>query len=206
MDTKLTFILIPLFAAACLSCHKLCVPRHFNFMGGVASVLPDNDSVSIGDTLWIKASLPINYKFWQSGTDSGVYNLRGAKYVETDLHLSSLNGLQNATGAIDSFSFVGSTNGSYESNPLAPHFAKTIKYSQEEDKYVFSVGIIPRKRGIYCLTIIDIYQAMKKCDKISVSIVMTNKERHLHYFSEIYYGGGVIDAIDLTHSYCFKVF
>lgn len=206
MDTKLTFILIPLFAVVCSSCHKLCVPRNFNFMGGVASVFPDKDSVSIGDTLWIKTSLPINYKYWQPGTDSGVYNLGGAKYVETDIHLSSLNGLQNATGAVDSFSFVGATKGSFESNPLALHFAKTIKYSQDQDIYDFSFGIIPMKRGIYCLTIIDIYQAMKKCDKISVSIVMTNNESHLYYLSEIYYGGGVIDATDLTHSYCFKVF
>lgn len=83
---------------------------------------------------------------------------------------------------------------------------KTIKYSQDQDIYDFSFGIIPMKRGIYCLTIIDIYQAMKKCDKISVSIVMTNNESHLYYLSEIYYGGGVIDATDLTHSYCFKVF
>lgn len=188
------------------ACHKPCIPAKFNFTGGVASVLPNQDSIRVGDTLWLNTSLPLNYKYWSGGSDSIVYNLGGASNVATDIHLTALIGTNKAVDGIDSFSFTSAKKGSYQTNPLAPHFAKTITYTQQSNSYDFLVGIIAQKKGIYCLTIIDIYQAMKNCDKVSVTIVTNNNDNHLHYLRDIFYGGGAIDPVDLTHSYCFKVY
>lgn len=63
-----------------------------------------------------------------------------------------------------------------------------------------------QKVGTYCLSIIDIYEARKNCDKISVEIKMENNDNHLHYLKDIYYGGGEIAPLDSTHTYCFKVY
>ena len=206
MGIKLTYTFIVLILMATMSCHKLCVPRKFNFSGGVASVLPGKDSIRVGDTLWFNSSLPVNYKYLDNNSDSVAYNLSNATNVITDIHFTSIIGIQNAIGGVDSFSSVLPTKGNVQKNPLAPTFAKTISYTQENNSYNFSFGIIALKKGIYCLTIIDIYQAMKNCDKISVDIVTNNMDNHLHYLKDIYYGGGTIDPIDSTHSYCFKVY
>jgi hypothetical protein len=197
-------VIIVLLSTIIMSCHKLCVPGHFSFNGGVASVLPDQDSIHIGDTLWFASSLPVNYKYL-GGSDSSVYNLSGATNVGTDIHLVTLLGASQYAGAIDSFLFVPQ-KGNIAPNPLAPHAAKTISFFEEGSNYVFSVGIIAQKKSIYCLAIIDIPQAMKNCDRISVTIMMNKAEGHLHYLKDIYYGGAAIGPIDSTHSYCVKVY
>lgn len=196
-----TPIAFAVISATLASCHKLCVPGHFNFSGGIATVLPDKDSIHVGDTLWLTSSLPVNYKY---GTDSKVYNLSGATNVGTDIHLATLLGVSDYAGAIDSFLFVPQ-KGNIVTNPLAPHGAKTISFWEQNGMYLFSVGIIAKKKGIYALAIIDIPQAMKKCDRISIEIVMKNADNHLHYLKDIYYGGVTIGRIDSTHTYCFKV-
>jgi hypothetical protein len=188
------------------ACHKPCLPAKYSFTGGTASVFPDKDSIQIGDTLWFATSLPLTYKYWNGGADSSVYNLSGATNVATDIHLTALIGPNQLVGAIDSFLFTPATKGSYRTHSLIPQAGKTITYAQGSNSYDFSFGIIAQKKGIYCLTIIDIYQAMKNCNKISVVVEMKNTDSHLHYLRDIYYGGGNIDQVDLTHSYCFKVY
>ena len=203
MKTILTIIFLCLILQ---SCHKLCVPAKFSFAGGTANVQPNKDSIRVGDTLWFTTSLPLNYKYLGNNSDSANYNLGGATNVVTDIHLTSLIRANTPLGAIDSFLFTPPITGSIKAHSLIPDAAKIITYSQSANTYDFSVGIIAQKKGIYCLTIIDIYQAMKNCDKISVDIITNNMDNHLHYLKDIYYGGGPIYSIDSTHSYCFKVY
>jgi len=125
--------------------------------------------------------------------------------VATDIHLTSLLGVNNSPGAIDSFLFLPE-KGNIVVNPQTLSAARTIFYKEENGNYIFKLGMIPLKKGIYCFTIVDIYQAMKNCDKISVTILMKNGDSHLHYLKNIYYGGENIYSIDATHSYCFKVY
>ena len=205
MATKLNFIWISLVLAVIMSCHKLCVPRSFSFSGGLANVLPNRDSIRIGDTIFFNCSIPLNFKYWAGGSDSANYTLSGAKNVETDIHLTSPLGVNEQTAAADSFLFLP-RKGSITTNPLAPHAAKTISFIEESDNYTFSTQMVALKKGVYYLAIVDIYQAMKNCDRVSVAITMNNKDGHLHYLKDIYYGGGMIDQIDSTHSYCFKVY
>lgn len=200
--SSVLFVCLIIFGA----CHKLCKPAKLSFSGGIASVLPDKDSIQVGDTLWFTTSLPLNYKYLGNNSDSANYNLSSATNVVTDIHLTSLIRVNTPLGAIDSFLFTPPITGSIKAHSLIPDAAKTITYSQSANTYDFSVGIIAQKKGIYCLTIIDIYQAKKNCDKISVGIITNNMDNHLHYLKDIYYGGGPIYSIDSTHSYCFKVY
>jgi len=195
-----------LFISVLTSCHKLCVPSQYNFTGGDANINPDRDSIPAGDTLWFLSSIPVNLKY-QNGnnSDSIYYDLSGATNMVTDFHLTTPLGLNEQVGAIDSFSFIPK-KGSVQTNSLIPHAGKTISYVEEGANYVVSLGIVAQKKGIYFLNIIDIYQAEKKCDKISVVIITNNEDNHLHYLREIYYGGGQINPLDSTHTYCFKVY
>ena len=187
-------------------CHKPCVPIYYKFNGGVAIINPDKGSIRIGDTLWFSSTIPVNLKYKQgNSSDSTYYSLSGATNVITDLHLTTPLGVNMQTGAIDSFSFIA-IKGSLQSNPLIPHAGKTISYVEEGGNYLVAFGLIAQKKGVYILSIIDIYQAQKNCDKASVIITIDETDSHLHYLRDIYYGGGPINPIDSTHSYCFKVY
>ncbi|HEY1872636.1 MAG TPA: hypothetical protein VGG71_16360, partial [Chitinophagaceae bacterium] len=122
--TKLILMLGGMMFVVIMGCHKLCPPRQFSFTGDVANVLPDKDSIRIGDTIWFSSSIPVNYKYW-GGSDSVSYNLSGAKNVATDIHLTTLVVPHEPIGAIDSFLFVVK-RGAMKLNPLAPHVAQTI--------------------------------------------------------------------------------
>jgi hypothetical protein len=159
----------------------------------------------VGDTLWFSSSILSTFKYRAGGSDSATYDLSGAKNMETDIHLTALLSVNELVGAVDSFSFFPG-QGNSALNPQTPHAALTISYIQENGVYKFNLGIIARKKGIYCLAIVDIYQAMKDCDKVSVTIGMTNPDSHIHYLKDIYYGGNEVPPIDSTHSYCFKVY
>ena len=205
MDIKIVALLVALSSGSIISCNKFCQPDQHSFNGGLASVVPNQDSIHVRDTLWFSCTLPLNYQYLRGGSDISTYNLSGATNVITDIHLTVPLGFNQQTGAIDSFLFVPGIGG-IQTNPLAPHAAKTISFIEQNGNYVFTVGIVALKKGIYFLVVVDIYQAMKNCDKISVVITMHNGDNHLHYLKDIYYGGGPIAPIDSTHGYCFKVY
>ena len=201
-----TFLNIALLFFIFSGCHKNCIPREYQFNGGIANVYPDKDSIQVGDTLWFYCSIPANLKYiWGNSVDSENYNISGATNFGTDFHLTLPTGLNMQVGAMDSFSFI-SKIGKLHINPLAPDASQTISFAENDSAYMASFGIIAQKKGIYLLDILDIYQGMIKCDKFSVAITMNDVDNHLHYLRDIYYGGGTIDLIDSTHSYCFKVY
>jgi hypothetical protein len=67
------------------------------------------------------------------------------------------------------------------------------------------------KKGVYCITILDIYQAMKNCTKASVTIpIIGTVNQHLYFLESLYFPGSryepAIPNYELTHDYCFKVY
>lgn len=201
-----SILLVIGLSIALLSCHKICTPSKYSCSGGIANIYPDLDSIRVGDTLWFSSAIPLNVKYQQgNNSDSLYYNLSSATNVITDFHLTTPSGINMQEGAIGSFSFTA-IKGSIKSNPLIPDAGKTISYEEEVDKYIVSLFMVAQKKGVYFLSIIDIYQAQKKCDKVSVEIAMNNADNHLHYLKDIYYGGGPISQLDSIHTYCFKVY
>ena len=179
--------------------------------GGISSFFPDKDSLQIGDTLWFSCSFPTNLKYLPGGAiDSSVVNLRGASNVSTDLNFHAIPKKDTITEALDSFK-ITPQKGAIQTNPLLPHGAETITFAEEQNYYTISFGIIPQKRGIYCITIIDIYQLMKNCTKASVTIPISNSiDQHLYFLSDAYFPGSryepSIPDYELTHDYAFKVY
>ena len=211
MDIKLAIIKLILavaFAALLQSCRGLCTPSQQSLTGGKAIVFPDVDSIKIGDTLWFNASIPTQIKYKPGNTiDSATYNLSGASNVTTDIRISALKGQTLQTGAVDSFEYA-LIKGKVEPSSIsyAASYAKTVSFKEENGNFVLSFGMIAKKKGIYLLSIIDIYQAEKKCANISVTVLQSSIDSHLHYLQDIYYGGQPIAQIDRDHAYCFKVY
>ena len=204
----LAIILLPGFIFSCNGCKSVCIAGSvaINLNGGIANFSPEKDSITVGDTLWFTASVPTQIKYKPgSATDSVYYNLSGASDVTAEMHFNAIPQKATLTNAVDSFIYIKRA-GNFSPNKLTPHGSEVISFIEQNGNYEFSFGLIAQKKGFYCLTVIDIYQAKKKCDQISVSIMVKNAITHLYYLKNLYYNGGPIDSYSQTHSYCFKVY
>ena len=199
--------LLTFLAIIHLNCHGICSvgnqDTRTHLTGGNASISQGNDSIRVGDTLWVKSSIPTTLTI--QGSNQTV-NFSGASNMITQIEFLSLVGINNnQIGSVDSFKYIYD-KGTFASVREASHSAKSVSYLAQNGSYVFSLGIIAQKKGIYYLAVIDIYQAEKKCLYASVEILMNNANSNLHYLKDIYYGGGAISPYDSTHAYCFKVY
>jgi len=197
--------------AVIIGCHKRCTPMTYALTGGISTFNPDKDSIHIGDTLWFSSSFPVNLKYPNgTGTDSEVVDLSGASNVGTDIHFDASPKKDTVTRALDSFLIIPLI-GEIEVNPLDEQGAETIIFKEQQGNFVASFGMVAQKRGVYYITILDIYQLMKNCTKASVTIPIANGiNQHLNYLDSVYFPGSryepSIPTFELTHDYCFKVY
>jgi hypothetical protein len=189
-------------------CHGSCVTEHSNFdNGGTASFYPVLDSIKIGDTIFFSCEIPTKLGYISNNAgDSAFYDFSGASNVRTDLNISAFPVKDFITSAIDSFIYVPGF-GSFTPNTIQGSGAQVITFQELSDKYMFSIGMIAQKKGIYGIAIIDIFQAEKKCLDIAVGITLDkNIDQHFYLVQNLYNDGRPIEPIDQTHSYWFKVY
>lgn len=196
------------------SCHGFCSPgnqdNRLNLKGGTVTVTPDNDSIRVGDTLWLKSVIPTRLTELYVNGDSSTINFSGASNVATDFHLNVAIRSDTLIGGIDSFEYLP-VKGHIKANSLIPHAGKTVSYIEDGGSYQFVCGLIAMKKGIYALSYIDIYQAHIKCLFASIQVIMDNPDNHIYYLADaIHYPGSPygdsIYSIERTHTYCFKVY
>lgn len=173
--------------------------------GGGAIVTPDSDSIQVGDTLWLNSVIPAKLTEIYSNGDSSKIDLNGASNMTTQLEFLSLVGINNnPVGALDSFNFIYD-RGSFSPVPQVLHSDKVASYLYQNGNYIFSLGIIAQKKGIYYLAVLN-SAAQKRCAFVTIETHMKNLDSHLYYLKDTYYGGGAISPADSIHAYCFKVY
>ncbi len=208
---NLSIITISILLNLIIGFHKRCIPRNFTLTGGISNFVHGKDSVLIGDTLWFNSSFPVNLKYLSAGgNDSSVINLSGASNVATDIHFNAIPKKDTITEALDSFILIPQ-KGEIKVNSLSSRNTETITFKEEQSNFVVSFGIIAQKRGIYCITILDLYQVMKNCTKASVTIPINSTiNQHLNFLDSVYFAGSryenTIPDYELTHDYCFEVY
>lgn len=206
ITTKAIYIIIGFVVIAQFGCVGTCSPGSQNLRlslsGGSIGFFPGNDSMHIGDTLWVTSTIPHKLKITTTGDSM---DFRGAINVVTDLHIDSLTGTNSQVGAAYAFTFINNV-GIVQKRSLDSTGGKIATYSENNEGYHLSFGMIPIKKGIYCLILIDIYQAQKRCTYASIEIARTNGDDHLHYLQDIYYNGGPVDPVSQARAFCFKVY
>jgi hypothetical protein len=194
-----------------IACQKHCIPMTYALTGGISTFNPDKDSIRVGDTLWFSTSFPVKLKYVaSSSSDSEMVDLNGATNVGTDIHIIAFPKKNLYTGALDSF-LILPLIGTVAVNPLAADAAETINLQEVQNNFVSAFALVAQKKGVYCIQIIDIYQAMKNCTKASVTLPIGNLvNQHLNYLDSVYFPGSryepSISSFDLTHDYCFTVY
>ncbi len=213
MGTKqISLRLLEIFLLPVIFCCSSCDPlggNTYSFTGGIANVLPNKDSVRVGDTLFFNATIPTTLQ--PIGTNgqpsSNLIDFSGGSNIITDIHLTSLLGINIfPAGAINSFLFLPTTMGRLRINPYDSTASKTVDFIEQNGTFKISFGVVAKKRGVYCFTLIDIFKATKGKTTASISILMKTGDNHLRYLKDYYYGSNPIASIDSLHSYCFKVY
>lgn len=205
------FIAILLSGFFIIGCHKNCDPKSYDLNGGISNFFPSKDSIHIGDTLWFASSVPVDLKYWNyTGNDSVFLNMSGAENVATDIHFITFPQKNLYLEALDSFKLIP-IKGQIQVNPLAPHGAETVNFVEEQGSFVVSFGIVAQKRGVFCITILDIDFARKNCIEASITIPINDTvNQHLYFLDSVYFPGSryepAIPNYELTHDYCFKVY
>lgn len=187
-----------------VACHKPCVPNHYTF--SIESVLftPNKDSIRIGDTVFLESVTPTKM---MDNANGRTVDYSGANNFGSTLGIGEIIGINNIKDAVDSFSFKAIKGSIYSDPKLSPTRVKQIKYLEENGYYRLSIAIIALKRGVYIISTSDMPDVVRKCDRSTIAMkISNNADQHLHYLKDIYYGSTQIDPLDSTHAYCFKVY
>lgn len=186
-----------------------CNPKCFNPSGSTISLIggrslysPNKDSIMVGDTLILNITVPESLTY---ANTSSTIDFSSASNMKTGVRFTALKGFQVADDGLDSFALIKGI-GTYSVNTLTPNAAIDASLYEQGGNYLFSIGCIAQKKGVYVVDVSEIPYAHKKCDFASISIVSNPANNHLHYLKDIYYGGGPIFPVDSTRSYCFKVY
>jgi hypothetical protein len=171
-----------------------------------AHFTPENDSIRVGDTLYLVSEFP-STMIPVGGTQpvdysksTGISNSLGIRRLEPNRVLSD---------AVFDFDFI-SIDGEIKNvrNIPRPDGFQQITYAEESGKYKLKVGIIPQNTGVYSLGIgfSGISNGRKsgdKCTKASFPTTVTNLDPHLHYIST--HTDTPVEELPPIH-YLFKVY
>jgi hypothetical protein len=190
-----------------MACNPNCSAKaQYNANGAYFSISPSLDSIPVEDTLQFYCSFPTAVKY-KNGTsvDSPSVDLRSANNVVTEFHIDALKQPHVPIGAIDSFQYI-IDHGTFLNQSKFPELAKGVSFSQLNDSFVLSFKFVAIKKGIYGMALLDIPNAEVKCGSASIEVMVANSDTHLHYLQDIFYNGDPVAPVDVTHSYCVKVY
>ena len=212
MTTKIFHVVILLVIAMATTfstCKKGgfgCATTVYNFKIR-AQAYPNNDSMHIGDTIWIKVSAPTNLT---DVTSNSIVNYSGADNLGNALSFDIFTGGSisdpGTSFAAKYFNFFLKT-GSIVNNPDIDRIREYL-FLEENAMFKFELAVIPKSKGTFGLAISDavnIARKSDKCTKASFAINFENIDQHLYLYQNNR-PGYQINSYERTHLYCFKVY
>lgn len=168
------------------------------------NVLPQRDSINIGDTLIFSSNFP-NRPFDYSSNKN--IDFSGNALVGTPFMVRIVKGYNDLRPAIDSFSLF-LLEGRYQDNDLKPSQIKDIFWMESNSVYKIKIGIICRKKGDYLITIPDAIGKLtldNSCGSGAGIYLSNNNIKNNMYLFYPYYGGPFVPQNDSTHNFCIRV-
>ncbi|MBS1573942.1 MAG: hypothetical protein JST09_01460 [Bacteroidetes bacterium] len=168
---------------------------------------PDNDSISVGDTIYLISSTSKKLTDVYSGNQieyNGADNL-GSTLSIGELRINSTI----PTDAVFDFEYFSENGRIYNDRSVSsPDGVQQITYQETETEYKIKIGIIPKKKGIYAMGLGDGLSIKRKgafgCQRASFAISITDTEQHFYYYQN-WRPGYTLTETDMKRLYCFKV-
>jgi hypothetical protein len=183
---------------------KSCVEANYSF-AFQSQIIPDRDSINIGDTIYLISSFPTKLKDQNTSIE---INYSEANNLGSTLGVGELiNGDSFPKDAIFNFSYISVKGRIYnDRNVASPDGVQQLVYEELNGNYELKVGLITLKKGIYVLGIGDgLGIGRRACEKASFFISLGNTSQHI-YFYQNWRPGYILTESDLKHIYCFKVY
>lgn len=199
-NLKLVAALFIVFVVATNStCKKPCTKIEYAFNLNAKAYI-DADSINIGDTVWLDINESTN--LIDNLTNNSI-DFSSASNLSTVLSIIEYLGNTQSRGAINDFTFI-LVKGQVIINSINPDLLKEYKFDEVSSKYLFKIGLIPNKKGVYRIGLsnaANVFQGNNNCSKASFTINFHQTNQHL-YYNQLFFGVTVPLPNNL---YCFKV-
>jgi hypothetical protein len=180
MKTRI-FLLLPIVAIIiqrCV-CRKAlgCAENIYSFTIA-AKAYPDKDSIAVSDTIWFEIDAPTIFLDGNSNID---YSKAGN--LGTVVSATKLLGVNQAENSVLDFDYYLPIGVKLNEN----QFGIEYKFIETNNKYLFKLGLIPKKKGVYKIFVSNannVFRADDKCTKANFTINFANTDQHF-YFNKI---------------------
>lgn len=196
------FIIISFFASLffqkCTCTKNGCFDESYSFEIFVKSS-PGMDSVLINDTIWFDINEPVILKDAISNREISFAN---AANLGSAIAFGQLLGNSQEKDAVSDFNYI-LISGTETNSVNAARF-KEYLFKEELGRYIFRLGIIPKKVGIFRMGFSDaanVYRKNQGCGKAFFKILFKETNQHL-YFNDNNFN---ITTPLPSNMYCFKV-
>lgn len=193
---SLSFLLVLMLTS--FQCEDEKVEFVFMILELPFTVTPENDSISVGDTLWITSDFPDTIREYNSGEyfklEDFSFNFSLALRKLTSNQLS----ISQQPGATSSFNF-------HQEVGFISYFGETFSdfnllYSQ--GRYKSRIGIIPQNTGVYCVNFLGPSQLDLK-EVIDLGTTGDGQRRVPHYDTMYFMiNDGLLTNFDLFKENC----
>lgn len=175
------FILIVLIYGGCKPNIFGCVESIYHFELD-AQVVPDKDTVHIGDTIWVEINSP---DVFLDQTTNKQINFSGANNLGTAMGFVKLVNVSpiRLADAVDDFDFV-LISGTVMATPNAK-LLKEYLIPDINGRYVFKLGIIPKDTGTFRFNLgnpVGVYRNGKGCPKADFYMRLTQTNQHYYLY------------------------
>lgn len=209
MVTKLKILLVLVIVhllTSYMSCRKNCAVTNFSF-AITSQMYPDNDSINVGDTIWVEVDAPVNLVDIKSGVEtdySGAVNLGNDIYLHKfdKVMPNAQNGLVEAAHTFRTHLVVGDSV-----TPKNPSITRAFRFKEISGRYRFKVGLIPQEKGDFMIGIgsaAGVYRSHDQCSKADFSIAIAETNQHLYLYQNFRPGYEFTEA-ERLRTYCVRV-
>lgn len=163
-----------------------------------ARLVPDLDSILINDTIWINLDEPVILQNQNSGQN---INYADAVNLGSAIAFGELLGNSQSRDAVNSFNYI--IVDGIEVSSVDPLRFKEFLFKEENGRYKFNLGIVPKQAGVFRLGFSDAANVYRGngCEKAYFKILINDTDQHL-YFNQ--WNFGVTPSLP-NATYCFKV-
>jgi hypothetical protein len=176
-----------------------CSEKEYSFNIN-ARAYPDADSINIGDTVWIEINTSTTFIDNQSNQ---YVSFDRASNLSTVIGFLELLGNQQARDAANDFD-VKIEKGMFRGNSTIANRFREYSIIEENGNYKLKIAIIPKKDGIYRISLSDAANVFRRgddCSKAFFRLNFSGTNQHMYYNEWNY---GVVVPLP-NNGYCFKV-
>ncbi len=190
-------------------CPSVCPDTVYNF-AITASILPNTDSVRVGDTLLLRSSFSTQLRDLQTNK---LVDYSNATAISSNLFVDEI--LPNAGAdssalryAVASFTFIRKQGQVYTDPSAGPQRVKQLTYQQNGSNYELAASVIPLKKGLFLLSVTDGFSSSRNgsrdCNRAAFQITLLSNKQKLPYVETAF--NRPLNRNDSLHFYVVKVY